>query len=527
MKRAAAFLAAMSLAVLMAQPAAADTLTTGQTNSAAVSDAAQTETDASSGGMTSEAAAASAASKTGASSGSSSAEAPAASSGSSSAEAPAASSDGGSAQAPAASSGSNSAQAPAASSGGSSSQAATDSTAAATMQAANAALVGAATGSEGDGVTTYDSGISAFVANVYRMYNPNSGEHFYTEDVTERNHLVSVGWRYEGIAWVAPKTSSHPMYRVYNPNTGDHHYTSSLTERNWLVSLGWRAEGISWYVQEWSERPSSKYGFSEMHRLYNPNCTGSGSHFFTISDDEKDDLVKKGWKYEGVVGYSLSTSPAVSIYDDNADYSIEANVTLKGSLTSGGGVIAKVMMPTANGGAEAFDFVYDKGWTSNSYNTYFYVENVMSNITEAGTKGKSYAYLSTPVVQVGTPIKLRISWYKSTRQLKAYINDMLAFTTTTSNTTPTMFACEGGGKYRGDTVKAVFSDIKYIKNGKVTALTSTANCPVSGFNGYTATRTSSGFTISGTATVPAGVNWDTAISVTGSAMSAYGMITLN
>ncbi|MEE8827489.1 MAG: hypothetical protein SOH48_09165 [Eubacteriales bacterium] len=516
MKRAAAFLAAMSLAVLLAQPAAADTLTAGQTSSVAVgsadtSDTAQADTaqaDTASGSTASDQTSAEA-----------TASSDSESSDSSSAQAQAASSDSSSAQAAAASDST--------SSDSSSAQAATASTAAATMQAANATLVGAATGSEGDGVTTYDSGISAFVSNVYRMYNPNSGEHFYTEDVTERNHLVSVGWNYEGIAWVAPKTSSHPMYRVYNPNTGDHHYTSSLTERNWLVSLGWRAEGISWYVQEWSERPSSKYGFSEMHRLYNPNCTGSGAHFFTISDDEKDYLVSKGWKYEGVVGYSLSTSPAVSIYDDNADYSIEANVTLTGSLTSDGGVIAKVMMPTANGGAEAFDFVYDKGWTSNSYNTYFYVENVMSNITEAGTKGKSYAYLSTPVVQVGTPIKLRISWYKSTRQLKAYINDMLAFTTTTSNTTPTMFACEGGGKYRGDTVKAVFSDIKYIKNGKVTALTSTANCPVSGFNGYTATRTSSGFTISGTATVPAGVNWDTAISVTGSAMSAYGMITLN
>ena len=49
MKRAAAFLTAMSLAVLLAQPAAADTLTAGQTSSVAVgsadtSDTAQADT---------------------------------------------------------------------------------------------------------------------------------------------------------------------------------------------------------------------------------------------------------------------------------------------------------------------------------------------------------------------------------------------------------------------------------------------------------------------------------------------------
>ena len=34
---------------------------------------------------------------------------------------------------------------------------------------------------------------------MYRLYNPNSGEHFYTADASERDHLVDVGWNYEGI----------------------------------------------------------------------------------------------------------------------------------------------------------------------------------------------------------------------------------------------------------------------------------------------------------------------------------------
>lgn len=35
---------------------------------------------------------------------------------------------------------------------------------------------------------------------MYRLYNPNSGEHFYTGYTSEKNHLVEVGWKDEGIA---------------------------------------------------------------------------------------------------------------------------------------------------------------------------------------------------------------------------------------------------------------------------------------------------------------------------------------
>ena len=54
--------------------------------------------------------------------------------------------------------------------------------------------------------------------NVYRLYNHNTGEHFYTTSGTEKNANVSAGWTYEGVGWIAPTTSSSPVYRVYNPN---------------------------------------------------------------------------------------------------------------------------------------------------------------------------------------------------------------------------------------------------------------------------------------------------------------------
>lgn len=133
--------------------------------------------------------------------------------------------------------------------------------------------------------------------NMYRLYNPNSGEHFFTLSGVEQEKLVSLGWKYEGIAWKAP-TSGTPIYRLYNPNAGDHHYTGSEAEKNNLVKAGWKYEGIAWY-----SAPSSNG--KPLYRLYNPNCTGAGAHHYTASTTERDNLVKAGWKYEGIGWYGV------------------------------------------------------------------------------------------------------------------------------------------------------------------------------------------------------------------------------
>ena len=138
---------------------------------------------------------------------------------------------------------------------------------------------------------------SSSMRKMYRMYNPNSGEHFYTADSYERDHLVSVGWRYEGIGWVAPATSGTPVYRLYNPNAGDHHYTTSAYERDHLVSVGWRYEGIGWYSDDAESVP--------VYRQYNPNAR-AGAHNFTTDIYENDHLVSVGWREEGIGWYAVS-----------------------------------------------------------------------------------------------------------------------------------------------------------------------------------------------------------------------------
>ena len=136
---------------------------------------------------------------------------------------------------------------------------------------------------------------------IYRLYNPNSGEHFYTKSDVEKDNLINEGWGYEGVGWTAPASSDTPVYRLYNPNSGEHFYTTKEGERDYLTPLGWRYEGIGWYSADEDDVP--------VYRLYNPNATGAyeaGAHLYTMKEDERDYLDEIGWNYEGIAWYGES-----------------------------------------------------------------------------------------------------------------------------------------------------------------------------------------------------------------------------
>ncbi len=133
--------------------------------------------------------------------------------------------------------------------------------------------------------------------SMYRMYNPYSGEHFYTASSYEAQCINEVGWWYEGVGWVAPETSQTPVFRLYNPYGGDHHYTTSAYERDHLVSVGWIAEGVGWYSDDAQTVP--------LWRQYNPYAW-CGTHNYTSSTQERDHLVSLGWRDEGVAWYGVA-----------------------------------------------------------------------------------------------------------------------------------------------------------------------------------------------------------------------------
>lgn len=131
---------------------------------------------------------------------------------------------------------------------------------------------------------------------MYRVYNPNSGEHFYTASAGEKKHLVKLGWHDEGTGWTAPKTSKKPVYRLYNKHGGEHHYTLSKGEQKQLVSVGWTDEGIGWYSDEKETVP--------VYRQYNPNSFAN-NHNYTTSVGEKNHLISLGWHDEKIGWYGI------------------------------------------------------------------------------------------------------------------------------------------------------------------------------------------------------------------------------
>jgi surface protein len=137
---------------------------------------------------------------------------------------------------------------------------------------------------------------------MFRLYNPNSGEHFYTSSEVERDATIAAGWNYEGIGWYAPSMSSTPVYRLYSGT--DHHYTTSETERDALLEAGWIDEGIGWYSDD-------NEGVA-LYRQFNPyvdpeaETNNSGSHNYTVDKFENDYLVSLGWQEEGIAWYGLA-----------------------------------------------------------------------------------------------------------------------------------------------------------------------------------------------------------------------------
>ena len=125
---------------------------------------------------------------------------------------------------------------------------------------------------------------------MHRLYNPNSGEHFYTASEYERAYLIDIGWNNEDVGWIAP-SDGDPVYRLYNSYAGEHHYTTSAEERDMLVSVGWTWEEGGWFSDPDESVP--------LYRAYNPNAYAN-NHHYTTDRGEFETLLSLGWRDEGV-----------------------------------------------------------------------------------------------------------------------------------------------------------------------------------------------------------------------------------
>src|SRR5262249_9257113 len=152
---------------------------------------------------------------------------------------------------------------------------------------------------------------------IYRLYNPSSGDHFYTQGAHEKDRTVSAGYQYEGIHFYllpAAQDLVTPLYRLYHaPNQNepyaDHFYTTDWNERdNAIKNLRYSDEGNIGFIYEVAGNARDRI------RLYRLLNDGSHDHFYT-SDVEEANRAKTAGGYHREAGVEIAGYVPREAYD--------------------------------------------------------------------------------------------------------------------------------------------------------------------------------------------------------------------
>lgn len=145
---------------------------------------------------------------------------------------------------------------------------------------------------------------SAVPREVYRFLNTQTGVHFFTASVEEKDWVrANLPWfHYEGPAFFALPTGGEaltPVFRFYNKVSGTHFYTVSSAERDDVIAKFsdiFSYEGVSWHASG-----VNGAGWRPIFRFFN---TQTGTHFYTASTQERDNVRYNlpQYLYEGI-GY--------------------------------------------------------------------------------------------------------------------------------------------------------------------------------------------------------------------------------
>ena len=134
---------------------------------------------------------------------------------------------------------------------------------------------------------------------LYRLFDPHSGEHLYTSHMEEVTHLVGQGWDWERAQTMLVPKVGVPVYRLFNPTNGDHHYTTDTWEAKVLTTQkGWLYDfngGAAFYGAK-SGRP--------VYRINDPHASRFG-HLFTADANERNVHLREGWEDEKIAWYAV------------------------------------------------------------------------------------------------------------------------------------------------------------------------------------------------------------------------------
>ena len=158
--------------------------------------------------------------------------------------------------------------------------------------------------------TVVSDSIEITQQQVYRFYSVNYKAHFFTVNETEKNKLVNSdpNWSYENVSYNAYHKNrcvngSVGVHRFYSVNYQSHFFTISDSEKNKLINSdpNWDYEGIAFCVFTDNTPPEADLA---VFRFWSNTYQ---SHFFTTSTTEKDKLTNSdpNWDYEGIAYYSV------------------------------------------------------------------------------------------------------------------------------------------------------------------------------------------------------------------------------
>ncbi|MGM0112835.1 MucBP domain-containing protein [Enterococcus sp. DIV0187] len=337
--------------------------------------------------------------------------------------------------------------------------------------------------------------------SMHRLYNPNSGEHFYTADTNEKNVLVNKHrWKYEGVAWTAPDVGNN-VYRVYNPNSGEHHYTMGLNEKNFLVKLGWRYEGVGW--------KSDTYKGQALYRLYNPNA-GAGAHHYTKDMNERKHLLKVGWKNENIGWYGMNPNQQmnITIIHKGNDGKVlnksvvkvkrDTNYTAKGKSFNGYSIKGSSSQKVKADGNKTITFNYIKNAVKPPSAQKFTIKTI-----HLGSDGKTLKSYST-VIEKGKSYTAKAESFSgytlkgnNSKTITVNGNTNIVFNYTKNTVAPTKFKVSVQYKEKNGKLLTATIDTATVEKGKQ----------------YIATaRTFDGYVVEGSKTQTITVNQDTLIT---------------
>ncbi len=172
---------------------------------------------------------------------------------------------------------------------------------------------------------------------IYRFYNKNNGTHFFTATTSERDYVIAnlSDYSYEGAAFSAVSTNvadTTAVYRFYNVLNGTHFYTANESEKNAVVSQlsnVMNYEGEAYRAVSSQSASATLDGMTALYRFYNKAV---GSHFFTVSESERDSVIanlSQSYNYEGIAYYVASATTAA------ASITPKASTTLENQLQGG------------------------------------------------------------------------------------------------------------------------------------------------------------------------------------------------